>query len=59
MSRFPIPAIESAAAATAHIYGPVKKVAGARVRKTFAASAYLGPASLTGQLNAETVLHLE
>jgi hypothetical protein len=48
MSRFAIPAIESATGATADIHARVKKLAGTRVPKTFAAAGYFGQAPLAG-----------
>ena len=56
MSRFPIPAIESATGATADIYAQVKKVAGGRVPNTYAALGHLAPAALGALLNAQGVL---
>jgi AhpD family alkylhydroperoxidase len=57
MSRINIPAVDSAAGATADVYERVKKVAG-RIPNTYAALGYLSPSSLDAFLDAQAALAL-
>lgn len=56
MSRIAIPAVESAAGATADIYARIRKLAGGRVPNTYAALGYLAPSSLDAFLNVQSAL---
>jgi AhpD family alkylhydroperoxidase len=58
MSRINIPAVASAAEATADVYERVKKLAGGRIPNTYAALGYLAPSSFDAFLNAQAALTL-